>query len=50
MFIVAIHLRFGSSSDTGVNQAVLDALDASDLEVEAARLPTQINEVAMKLQ
>ncbi|MDK8663823.1 recombinase family protein [Corynebacterium coyleae] len=50
MFLKAIRLRFGSPTDTGVNQAVLDALDTSDLEVEAAGLLAQINEVAKKLQ
>ena len=50
MFPEAIQLRFGSSRDTSVNQAVLDALDTSDLEVEAAGLPIQINKVAKKLQ
>ena len=50
MFLEAIRLRFGSPADTGVNQAVLDALDTSDLEVEAAGLLAQINEVAKKLQ
>lgn len=49
MFLKAIRLRFGSPTDTGVNQAVLDALDTSDLEVEAAGLLAQINEVAKKL-
>lgn len=46
----AIRLRFGSPTDTGVNQAVLDALDTSDREIEAAGLFAQINEVAKKLQ
>ena len=46
MLLKAIRLRFGSSTDTGVNQAVLDALDTSDLELEAAGLLAQINEVA----
>ena len=50
MLLKAIRLRFGSPTDTGVNQAVLDALDTSDLEVEAAGLLAQINEVAKKLQ
>ena len=50
MFLKAIRLRFGSPTDTGVNQAVLDALDTSDLEVEATGLLAQINEVAKKLQ
>ncbi len=50
MFLKAIRLRFGSPTDTGVNQAVLDTLDTSDLEVEAAGLLAQINEVAKKLQ
>lgn len=50
MFLEAIRLRFGSPSDTGVNQDVLDALDTSDLELEGAELLAQINEVAKKLQ
>ena len=50
MFLEAIRLRFGSPTDTGVIQAVLDALDTSYLEVEAAGLLSQINEVAKKLQ
>lgn len=50
MFLEAIHLRFSTPTDTGVNQAVLDALDTSDLELEAAGLLVQINEVAKKLQ
>lgn len=50
MFLEAIRLQFGSPTDTGVNQAVLDTLDTSDLEVEAAGLLAQINEVAKKLQ
>ena len=50
MFLEAIRLRFGSPTDTGVNQAVLDALDTSDREIEAAGLFVQINEVAKKLQ
>ena len=50
MFLKAIRLRFASPTDTGVNQAVLDALDTSDLEVEAAGLLVQINEAAKKLQ
>ncbi|MEF3322924.1 hypothetical protein PV375_04425 [Gulosibacter sp. GYB002] len=50
MFLEAIRLRFGSPADDTVNHAVLDALDTSDLEVEAAGLLAQINEVAKKLQ
>ncbi|MCX2162826.1 recombinase family protein [Corynebacterium auriscanis] len=50
MFLEAIRLRFGSPTDTGVNHAVLDALDTSHLKVEAAGLLAQINEVAKKLQ
>jgi resolvase family prophage lambdaSa04, site-specific recombinase len=50
MFLKAIRLRIGSPTDTGVNQVVLDALDTSDLEVKAAGLLAQINEVAKKLQ
>lgn len=50
MFLEAIRFRFGSPNDTGVHQAVLDALDTSDLEVETAGLLAQINEVATKFQ
>ncbi len=50
MFVEAICLRFGSPADETVSQAVLDALDTSDLEVEAAGLLAQIEQVAKKLQ
>lgn len=50
LFLKAVRLRFGSPADETVSQAVLDALDTSDLEVEAAGLLAQINEVAKKLQ
>ncbi|MDU1464995.1 hypothetical protein [Dermabacter sp.] len=50
MFLEAIRLRFGSPADDTVNHAVLDALDTSDLEVEAAGLIAQIDQVAKKLE
>lgn len=50
MFVEAICLRFGSPADATVNHAVLDALDTSDLEVEAAGLIAQIDQVAKKLE
>lgn len=50
MFLEAIRLRFGKPEDAAVNQAVTDALDTSALEVEAAGLLAQIEQVAKKLQ
>ncbi|MGK2348184.1 hypothetical protein ACSJJR_02580 [Actinomyces sp. W5033] len=50
MFLEAIRLRFGSPADDTVNRAVLDALDTSDLEVKAAGLIAQIDQVAKKLE
>ncbi|AZR01637.1 recombinase family protein [Trueperella pyogenes] len=50
MFVEAIRLRLGSPADATVNHAVLDALDTSDLEVEAAGLIAQIDQVAKKLE
>ncbi|WP_233050719.1 hypothetical protein [Schaalia cardiffensis] len=50
MFVETIRLHFDSPADTTVNHAVLYVLDTSDLEVEAAGLIAQIDQVAKKLE
>ncbi|WP_406710449.1 recombinase family protein [Trueperella pyogenes] len=50
MFLEAIRLRFDTPAGDSNSRALLEVLDTSDLEVQAAGLIAQIDEVAKKLQ
>ena len=50
LFLDAIQLRFDKPADDSTSQALLEVLDTSDLEVQAAGLVAQIDEVAKKIQ
>lgn len=50
MFLEAVRFRFGSPAENTTSQPLLEVLDTSDFEVQAAGLVAQIDEVAKKVQ